>query len=74
MKVTVKAKPRSKKTSIRKLPDGMLVISFNTPPVDGAANKKIIQLLSEHYNVAKSKIKILKGKSSSIKVVEILTD
>jgi len=40
-------------------------------PVDGKANKEVINLLSEALGVAKSKIKIVKGETSNKKIIEV---
>ncbi|PIP50724.1 hypothetical protein COX11_02610, partial [Candidatus Berkelbacteria bacterium CG23_combo_of_CG06-09_8_20_14_all_41_73] len=38
---------------------------------EGAANKALIALLSKHFDVAKSQVKIISGLTSRNKVVEI---
>jgi len=53
------------------MPDGTLKVKLTAPPVDGEANKKLIELLSKEFGVAKSKVKIVKGEASRRKVVEI---
>ncbi|EKD67381.1 MAG: hypothetical protein ACD_48C00442G0003 [uncultured bacterium] len=70
--LTIKVLPRSSRNEIvGTLPDGTLKIKLTAPPVDGEANKKLIELLSKEFGVAKSKVKIVKGETSRMKVVEI---
>lgn len=47
-------------------------ISLNSKPELGKANRELIKLLSEHFNIHTDKIKIISGISSRKKVVEIL--
>lgn len=51
--------------------DESLVIYIREIAADGQANKAIIKLLSDYYNIPKSHIKIIRGKTSQNKVIEI---
>jgi uncharacterized protein YggU (UPF0235/DUF167 family) len=42
--------------------------------VDGKANKELIELLAEKFNVTKSQVQIKSGLSSNIKLIEIVED
>lgn len=53
--------------------DGELYKVYVTvAPEQGKANKKMIELLAEYFDVAKSQIRIVKGETSRNKIVEIL--
>ena len=41
-------------------------------PVDGKANDMLIRVLADYFNLPKSNLKIVGGKSAKIKIVEIL--
>jgi uncharacterized protein (TIGR00251 family) len=71
MYITIRVIPRSSKNEILPQPDGSYKIRLTVPPVDGAANKKIIELLSDYFDVAKSKIVIVRGESSRNKTFSI---
>ena len=72
MKYKIKVLPRSSKNEIvGELPDGTLKIKLKAPPVDGEANTELIKFLSKQWKIPKSKIKILKGKTSKTKLVQI---
>lgn len=71
MKVTVLAKPNSRKESIEVLPDGSLAIKVNAVPEDGEANLRIIEMLSEHFKIPKSRIDILSGHKGKKKIFNI---
>jgi len=40
-------------------------------PEKGKANQKLIKILSDHFDVSKSKISILRGEKSKNKLIEI---
>lgn len=70
--IKIKVIPRSSFNEIIELPDGSLKIKLTAPPVDGEANKKLIDFLSKEWKITKSKIKIIKGEKSKEKIVEIV--
>lgn len=70
----IKVKPNSKKQIIEEALDGSLTIHFKSPPVDGKANKELIELLAKRFDVSKSQIRIKSGLSSRNKLVEIDND
>jgi len=70
MKLTIKVIPNSKKDNIIK-EDNILKIHVTAQAVDNKANKSLIALLSEFLKVKKSKIKIIKGQKSRLKIIEI---
>jgi hypothetical protein len=74
MKKSVKVKPNSKTQSIEEMADGTLKVNLKSPPVDGKANKELIELLAEKFNVTKSQVQIKSGLSSKTKLVEILEE
>ncbi len=41
------------------------------PPIDGKANKAIIKLVAEHFNIGLSCINIVSGNTSKTKIIEI---
>jgi uncharacterized protein len=70
-KITVVVKPNSKQQKIEEVEDGSLKVYLKSSPVNGKANKELIQVLAERYNVPKSHISIRLGLASRQKVVEI---
>jgi len=51
-----------------------LKIYVTAPPEDGKANKAIVKLLSKQWDIAKSKIQILRGESSRHKKILLIGD
>ena len=63
--------PSAKKNKIAGLYGERLKISLAAPPVDGKANKCLIEFLSEILGCSKSDIEIYKGESSKLKTINI---
>lgn len=47
-------------------------LKITAKPIDGEANRAVIQFLSSHYKIKKSDITIVSGQTSRDKVVEIV--
>jgi uncharacterized protein len=71
MRISVKVQPRSSKEQVVKNPDTGIKVYLKTAPVDGKANVALVRILSEYFSVNKSKIKIITGRQSRNKIVEI---
>ena len=65
--------PRSSNNEvIGPLEDGSYKVRVTVPPVDGEANKKLIALLSDFFEVSKSQITLIKGERGRKKIIEII--
>lgn len=71
MKISVKVKPNSKIRKIEKLDEKNFVVFVNCPPVENKANKAMLEMLSEYFQLPRSELKIVSGHKSKNKVVEI---
>lgn len=71
MRYQVKVVPRSSRCSVEKLGDGRLKVKLNAPPVKGAANIQLIEVLADYFHVKKGHITLISGLGSSKKIVEI---
>ena len=69
-KITIKVIPNAKKSRIV-LEGELFKVYVNAPAVDNKANKAVIEILAEHFNVRKSAVKIVRGEKAREKVVEI---
>ena len=65
--VRVRVIPKAHKNSLAGVEDGALVVRLTAPPVDGKANQALIAFLSKELDVAKSRIKLVRGESSRSK-------
>lgn len=71
MKISVKVKPCSSKDSVIKLSENNFEIKVTSAPEKGKANNKVIELISKFLNIPKSKINIIRGINSRIKIIEV---
>ncbi len=71
MRIQVIVKPNSKKEKVEKIDETNFKIYVNDPPRENKANESVIKLLSEYFGVQRSKITILKGIKSKVKIIEI---
>ncbi|MDY6936108.1 MAG: DUF167 domain-containing protein [Cyanobacteriota bacterium] len=67
----VKVKPNAKQQRITEEGDGSLTIRLQSPPVDGKANRELIEVLSKKFKVPKSQISIKSGATSRYKLIKI---
>lgn len=61
--------PRASKNQLVGLHDNAIKISLTSPPVDGEANKQLIQFLAKLFRVKKTSISIVSGEHSRRKRV-----
>ena len=52
----------------------LVLFSVNAPAIDGRANKRVIEFLSEALQILKSKIVLRKGLTSPVKCLDIDLD
>ena len=72
MKINIKVHARSKRESVTELPDGSYKVEVKAPPVDGAANAAICELLADHFGVHKRDVSVVSGATNNKKIVEIV--
>ena len=72
MKIKIKVKTNSSKEEIKKINESEFILSVKEPPIENKANQAVLKLLSEYFNVPKSNISILKGKTSRNKIIQIV--
>lgn len=66
--VNIKISPNSKKNEIIKEKE-LVKIKITAQPIDGKANKALIEFLSKNFKIPKTSIKILKGETSKEKTI-----
>jgi hypothetical protein len=70
--LAVRITPRASRNEIHEiLDDGTVKIRITAPPVDGQANKAIIDFLSDVLNVPKSKLEIVAGQTGKDKIIAV---
>ena len=70
-RIVVQVQSNASRNEVMGCADGVWKVKVSAPPVEGKANKKLIEFLSDCLGVSKSRISIVKGETSRNKVVAI---
>lgn len=71
--IAVKVSPRANKTGVAGvMDDGTIKIRVAAPPVDGAANKALVEFLAETLGLSKSQVDIVAGETSERKLISLV--
>lgn len=71
MKIFVSVKPKARQDKIEKIDENHYKVSVTEPPVEGRANKAVMNALSEFLGTSKINITLIGGATSREKVFEI---
>ncbi|MEW6407808.1 MAG: DUF167 domain-containing protein [Patescibacteria group bacterium] len=72
MKISVKVKSNAKIEKVEKIDENSFAVLVKEPPVQGRANEAVIKALADYFGVSKSGVKIISGRASRQKIIEIL--
>ncbi|MBI4834269.1 MAG: DUF167 domain-containing protein [Planctomycetes bacterium] len=70
MIINLKVIANAKKNEIKE-EEGLFKVYVAAPPVDGKANKAVIETIAAHFKIKKDHVKIIRGEKSSRKVVQL---
>ena len=71
LRLRVHLQPRAARSRIIGWHGEALKIQVHAPPVDGAANAALLELLAETFAVPQRNVRILQGDTSRTKLVEV---
>jgi len=71
MKISIIAKPNKKEEKIEEIGENEFRVFVKATAKKGKANRAVIKILAEYFNVAKSDINIISGLNSKHKIIEI---
>lgn len=74
MRISVRAVPKASHNEVIRLGENDYRVRIAAVPEKGKANEKLIEILAEHFDVPKSLVVIVGGKSARIKLVDIYSD
>jgi uncharacterized protein len=69
--ITVRVIPRAGRSGLAGTRDGVLLVRLNAPPVEGAANAELIEVLADVLDVPKRAVTIVSGERSRSKRVRV---
>ena len=71
MKLYIQVKPNAKVNKIEKMDESHFKVQVKAPPKDGKANQAVVDVLSDFFDLPKSRFLIVRGENAKTKVVEI---
>jgi uncharacterized protein (TIGR00251 family) len=71
VRISLRIQPSAPKNEVAGLVSGVWKIRIAAPPVEGKANREIIEYLSDVLDVSKSSIAIVRGETGRDKVVVV---
>ena len=74
VRLLVRATPRARSRALRRRADGSLTARVTAPPIDGRANRALIDLLAEALDLPRRDISIERGIRGRDKRVLVTTD
>ena len=69
--ISVKVQARAKKTGIECLGPAEFRVKVSAPPIKGAANREVIEMIARYFDVPPTSVKIVQGETSSRKRIAI---
>lgn len=69
--IEVDVKVRASRTRVVGVVDGRLQAALSAPPVEGAANRALVQLLAKTFSVRKSQVVLVGGERHRRKRLEV---
>lgn len=67
----IKVEPRSSKSEVVGPYGDALKVKLNSPPVEGKANKELVEVLAREFGIPKRDVEIISGQSSKNKTVRL---
>lgn len=71
MLIEVHVTPNSRVPSVTKVGENAFEVKVDRRAEGGRANRRLLEILSEHFGVPKSRVAIVRGAKSREKVVQI---
>lgn len=71
LELRVKVQTQSRNEGVAEVVGDSLRVRVNAPPVDGKANKRLLQVLAKAFGVARSRVQLVHGAGSRQKWVRI---
>ena len=71
MKIFVKVRPNANEEKIEKISETNFVVAVKQPPVQGKANRAVINALAVYFDIPKSQIRLALGATGKNKIFEI---
>ena len=74
MLIRVHVTPNAREARVVKVSNDYFEVRVDERAVDGRANKRLLEILAEHFKIQKSRISILKGTKTRNKLVQVILE
>ncbi len=74
MLIRVYVTPNAREARVVKVRNDYFEVRVDEVAVDGRANKRLLEILAEHFKVQKSRISILRGTKTRNKLVQVILE
>lgn len=71
MRIYVKVTPRAGRNEVVKVFEGEYKVKITAPPEKGKANEAVIEILADYFDVSKSSVNIIAGKTARVKIIDV---
>ena len=66
--------PNSREARVVRVSEDYFEVRVDEKAVGGRANKRLLEVLAEHFKVPKSRISVLRGTKSRNKIVQVILE
>jgi len=73
VQLTIRVIPRASKPGIAGTRQGALLVRLQSPPVEGAANSELVELMAGTFGVAKRDVTLVSGEHAKLKRIALAT-
>ncbi len=74
MLIRVYVTPNAREARVVKVSEDYFEVRVDERAVGGRANKRLLEILAEHFKIQKSRISILKGTKTRNKLVQVILE
>lgn len=74
LRIAVRVQPRASRDRVVGCHGSALKVQVAAPPVEGAANRAVVELLAQWLGVPRRALRVVRGESGREKVVEVECD
>jgi hypothetical protein len=67
----VKVQPKASRQELTRISETEFKAKLTSAPEKGRANEELLELLSEHLQIPRYRLKIIRGETSRIKLIEV---
>jgi len=72
MLIRVHVTPNAKQARVVKVSEDYFEVWVDEKAIAGRANKRLLEILSEHFNIPKSRITIIRGTRTRNKTIQVI--